>query len=63
MLKKLLLSVFAALMFTVSAGAQVQVAGVAFYNLENFFDTIPNNPFGRDLEYTPQGQNCMTGSR
>lgn len=35
----------------------VQVAGVAFYNLENFFDTIPNNPLGRDLEYTPNGKN------
>lgn len=30
--------------------------GVAFYNLENLFDTIPNNPLGRDLEYTPDGQ-------
>ncbi len=34
-----------------------QAAGIAFYNLENFFDTIPNNPLGRDLEYTPGGQN------
>ena len=31
--------------------------GVAFYNLENLFDTIPNNPLGRDLEYTPDGKN------
>ena len=34
-----------------------QTAGIAFYNLENFFDTIPNNPLGRDLEYTPNGKN------
>lgn len=31
--------------------------GVAFYNLENLFDTIPNNPLGRDDEYTPAGKN------
>jgi len=34
-----------------------QSYGVAFYNLENLFDTIPNNPLGRDLEYTPDGKN------
>lgn len=32
-----------------------QVAGIAFYNLENLFDTIPNNPEGRDEEFTPKG--------
>lgn len=31
--------------------------GVAFYNLENLFDTIPNNPLGRDEEFTPKGSN------
>lgn len=31
--------------------------GVAFYNLENLFDTIPNNPLGRDDEFTPSGKN------
>ena len=35
----------------------IQAVGVAFYNLENLFDTIPNNPLGRDLEYTPDGKN------
>lgn len=34
-----------------------QIAGIAFYNLENLFDTIPNNPLDRDLEYTPGGKN------
>lgn len=29
-----------------SNGPQYQVFGVAFYNLENLFDTIPNNPLG-----------------
>lgn len=38
-------------------GRRFQVAGIAFYNLENLFDTIPNNPLGRDLEYTPGGKN------
>lgn len=32
-----------------------QVSGIAFYNLENLFDTIPNNPLGRDVEFTPSG--------
>ena len=35
----------------------IQAVGIAFYNLENLFDTIPNNPLGRDLEYTPDGKN------
>lgn len=39
-----------------SAQSKMQAAGIAFYNLENLFDTIPNNPHGRDLEYTPGGQ-------
>ena len=34
---------------------RVQVAGIAFYNFENLFDTIPNNPLGRDEEFTPAG--------
>ena len=38
-------------------GRKAQAVGVAFYNLENLFDTIPNNPLGRDLEYTPSGKN------
>lgn len=58
MFKKLLILVLAATACMTAAYAQgVQVAGVAFYNLENFFDTIPNNPLGRDLEYTPNGKN------
>lgn len=39
-------------------GKQYQSFGVAFYNLENLFDTIPNNPLGRDDEYTPKGKNA-----
>ena len=44
-------------------GKRYQVAGVAFYNLENLFDTIPNNPLGRDAEYTPNGARKWTGKR
>ena len=56
MFKRLYLALLAAFI-GVAAFAQVQVAGIAFYNLENLFDTIPNNPLGRDLEYTPNGKN------
>lgn len=53
------IAVAAFLVAVPSARAQktgVQVTGIAFYNLENLFDTIPNNPLGRDLEFTPKGQ-------
>lgn len=57
MLRKALFTALTVVVAVVVLQAQVQVAGVAFYNLENLFDTIPNNPLGRDLEYTPGGQN------
>lgn len=41
----------------------MQVAGIAFYNLENLFDTIPNNPEGRDLEFTPGGSRQWNGNK
>lgn len=40
-----------------------KVFGVGFYNLENLFDTIPNNPLGRDEEYTPAGKNQWDGRK
>ena len=40
-----------------------QMFGVAFYNLENLFDTIPNNPEGRDAEFTPNGSNKWDGRK
>lgn len=43
--------------------AQYQVFGIAFYNLENLFDTIPNNSLGLDAEFTPQGSRQWTGKR
>ena len=42
---------------------KVQVAGIAFYNFENLFDTIPNNAEGRDLEFTPGGQRQWNGAK
>lgn len=57
MIKRLLIATAVVAALTAPVFAQVQAAGVAFYNLENFFDTIPNNPLGRDLEYTPNGKN------
>jgi len=58
MFKKLILVAALAAACSLSAVAQgMQAAGIAFYNLENLFDTIPNNDLGRDLEYTPGGKN------
>lgn len=58
---KILISIAVWALFAATPAASgqktgVQVAGIAFYNLENLFDTIPNNPQGRDLEFTPKGQ-------
>lgn len=58
MFKKLLVAALLFAAYVPSLCAQgLQAAGIAFYNLENLFDTIPNNPNGRDLEYTPSGKN------
>lgn len=64
-MKKLIVSLMLALLL-LPAGASAkkqQMFGVAFYNLENLFDTIPNNPLGRDLEFTPQGSNKWDGRK
>jgi len=63
--KKLLLS-FLALVFVIQISAQekkkYQVAIVAFYNLENLYDTL-NDPTINDEEFTPEGGNKWTGDR
>lgn len=46
-----------------SSNRKVQVAGIAFYNFENLFDTIPNNPEGRDAEFTPEGSRQWDGRK
>lgn len=48
---------------TAQNNRKVQVAGIAFYNFENLFDTIPNNPEGRDAEFTPDGQRQWNGAK
>ena len=67
-MKRILLVLAAATLLTWGAQAQekrtaVQTAGIAFYNLENLFDTIPNNPEGRDLEFTPGGARQWDGRK
>lgn len=49
--------------FAADNNRKVQVAGIAFYNFENLFDTIPNNPENRDLEFTPAGQRQWDGRK
>ena len=61
-LKRLCILAVTAIAFTASLSAQkqhpvTQRFGVAFYNLENLFDTIPNNPLGRDDEFTNKNKN------
>lgn len=48
--------------FGIAQEKQYQVFGVAFYNLENLFDTINNN--GKyDLEFSPQGARQWNGDK
>lgn len=70
-MKKFILIALSALSLTLcgSVHAQekkaggVQVAGIAFYNFENLFDTIPNNPENRDEEFTPGGSRQWNGAK
>lgn len=66
MKKMLLLAVAAMVAFAASAegntGGKARVYGVAFYNLENLFDTINNN--GKyDLEFSPKGSRQWDGKK
>ena len=58
----LTVSLLSALTLTGQGKKRYQVAGVAFYNLENLFDTINNNG-EYDLEYSPKGSKQWTGKR
>lgn len=65
-MKKLVVLAVAALLALTAHAQQrtgIQVAGIAFYNLENLFDTIPNNPENRDLEFTPGGSRQWDGPK
>lgn len=59
----MMLATLAAPQVSAQSSRKVQVAGIAFYNWENLFDTIPNNPEGRDLEFTPKGQRQWDGRK
>jgi hypothetical protein len=52
----------AQLLFSQSNGQkeQYKVSCVAFYNLENLFDTLPGP---NDTEFTPEGDNRYTSAR
>jgi hypothetical protein len=54
---------FPAMLHAQDNNRRLQVAGIAFYNLENLFDTIPNNPEGRDEEFTPKGSRQWNGDK
>jgi hypothetical protein len=69
-MKKTILTLLAVIMAVMAAAPQATAqerkrymrVGVAFYNLENLFDTINNN--GRyDLEFSPQGKNRWDGPK
>lgn len=58
----IVLAVALALPILFAQGKRYQVFGVAFYNLENLFDTINNNG-NYDLEFSPQGQRQWNGKK
>ncbi len=57
------LTCFLVLIVLQAQNQSLQVAGIAFYNLENLFDTIPNNPQGKDEEYTPAGKRAWDSAK
>ena len=58
----LLIGVSACLCVNAQTRKQYRTFGVAFYNLENLFDTINNN--GKyDKEFSPSGSNKWDGKK
>lgn len=57
-----ILTVFLAVPFNTIAQSKAKAAIVAFYNLENLFDTI-DDPNTNDAEFLPSGANAWTGER
>jgi len=58
-----ILSLFLLVLISVSVAAQVKqkykLIVVAFYNLENYYDTV-HNPAVNDMEFTPEGEKHYT---
>ena len=55
-MKKILILVFALFFTKLASSQEKKYIGIAFYNLENFYDTI-NDPNKDDDEFTPKGKN------
>lgn len=62
MYRIVIIAVFLAVTPVLSAQQQVRAGVIAFYNLENLFDTI-DTPGVMDEEFTPEGPNKWTGRR
>jgi len=62
MCRSVIIAVFLAVTPLLSAQQQVRAGVIAFYNLENLFDTI-DTPGVMDEEFTPEGPNKWTGRR
>lgn len=62
MLRLFLLTVLVLITFFTSAQEKqkYKIAVVAFYNLENFYDTV-HNPMVNDIEFTPKGEKGYSG--
>lgn len=54
--------IFSLFLFSSAQEKNYQVTCVAFYNLENLFDTI-NDPDKNDEEFLPEGKNLWTGDK
>lgn len=61
-MKRVVAILLAALM-TICAGAQRDSLVVMFWNVENFFDTVPDGTGGSDGEFTPRGDRHWTRKR
>jgi hypothetical protein len=57
-----LISMLVGVVWVAAGQSQAKVGLIAFYNLENLFDTI-DTPGVLDEEFTPEGPNKWTGSR
>ncbi|MBE0666123.1 MAG: endonuclease/exonuclease/phosphatase family protein [Bacteroidales bacterium] len=62
MYRSIIIAVFLTVTPLLSAQQKVRAGVIAFYNLENLFDTI-DTPGVMDEEFTPEGPNKWTGRR
>lgn len=62
LIRTIFITILLTAVLAAEAQQQVRAGLIAFYNLENLFDTI-NTPDVLDEEFTPEGPNKWTGSR